>query len=266
MINVNNHVFKAPTGHHDGSRLENLMYIDDIQNVTHRFDPNSYKAEPFKRPCLFVDKGSKDTLIYFHGYDEDLFTCGETAKELSDEFSCNVMVPEYPGYSIASGKPSEKNCQCVIDAVIQHLINTRNGCIIIYGKALGAACACYMSFRLRQSQNIKIKLLALQSPFVSIRQMATESNKAPTTLLIPDMFNNVNMLQHSPCNTIFVHGKLDAVIPCHHSETLYNASISKNKRLWIIQAKGHTDLDMKFVYAGVKDFMRKLSDKKLIDD
>ena len=53
-------------------------------------------------PC----KG-RGVIVYAHGNAVDIGAVAEEAKAMSHHLHCHVIVPEYPGYGVANGKPCE---------------------------------------------------------------------------------------------------------------------------------------------------------------
>jgi len=53
-------------------------------------------------PC----KG-RGVIVYAHGNAVDIGAVAEEAKAMSHHLHCHVIVPEYPGYGVAKGKPCE---------------------------------------------------------------------------------------------------------------------------------------------------------------
>ena len=62
-------------------------------------------------PCRYISytqEGlySKKIIIFFHANAEDIFQACALKQGLSDFFKMNVLIPEYPGYSVYSGNSS----------------------------------------------------------------------------------------------------------------------------------------------------------------
>ena len=61
-------------------------------------------------PCLFVIEYNccSNFLLYFHGNAEDIFSCELLGFHIARELQMNIIIVEYPGYSIYPGKPDSE--------------------------------------------------------------------------------------------------------------------------------------------------------------
>lgn len=91
-------------------------------------------------PIIHIKKfNSKYTVIYSHGNAEDVGLSLDYLDELSDVLNANIIAYEYPGYSIADGKPSEDNCYEAIDAAYDYAIREKihPSTLVLFGRSLG---------------------------------------------------------------------------------------------------------------------------------
>ena len=108
-------------------------------------------------PALLSD-GSPDpdavlrpTMIFFYGN----AMCVGYSQQDFDRFrrlGLNVIIPDYIGYGMSGGSPSEKGCQATADAVYDYLVTTAKvdpGTIVSAGWSLGGAVAIDLASRRR---------------------------------------------------------------------------------------------------------------------
>ena len=73
--------------------------IDDFKNET-IYIKRAQKDEYI--PCLFIQDINRcnNFLLLFHDYNEHIFDFGKEARIIREQLKMNVVVVEYPGYSI----------------------------------------------------------------------------------------------------------------------------------------------------------------------
>ena len=91
----------------------------------------------------------RPTMIFFYGN----AMCLSYAQEQLEQFrrlGLNVLIPEYVGYGMSTGKPSEKGCQETALAAYEYLLDqrqTRPKQIIAAGWSLGGAVAIDLAYQ-----------------------------------------------------------------------------------------------------------------------
>lgn len=124
-------------------------------------------------PCLFLPtyqlKISKNFLIFFHGNAEDIFLAREMGDKLRYNLSVNVLIVEYPGYSIyKEDKSSDRvldDAIYVFDYLVQNL-KIDPDYVYILGRSIGTGPSVYLCSKRKPAG------LILMSPFTSIRAVA----------------------------------------------------------------------------------------------
>ena len=97
------------------------------------------------------DPAARDrpTMIYFYGN----AMCLKEAMPEFDRFrrlGLNVLIPDYVGYGMSGGRPSEHGCQATADAAYDFLVSTRGvdpKTIVSAGWSLGGAVAIDLASR-----------------------------------------------------------------------------------------------------------------------
>ena len=100
---VTNHfVFRNPTFDYKSTDLDSKSII-----FINKDNQNSNKIENYI-PCLFIQEyeQSSNFIIFFHGNSEDIFISELLGQYFSEKFKMNVVIVEYPGYSIYKAKKS----------------------------------------------------------------------------------------------------------------------------------------------------------------
>ena len=180
---------------------------------------------------------SHPTMIFFYGN----AMCLSYAQQDFDRFrrlGLNVLIPDYVGYGMSGGSPSEKGCQATADAAYDYLVSTRkldSKTIISAGWSLGGAVAIDLASR-RQ-----VGGLIAFSTFTSGVEMARRMLPfVPVSLLLRHRFESVQKIAKVHCPVLIGHGGRDPVIPFAMGKKLAAAASGPVSTLWIDQAE-HND-------------------------
>ena len=190
------------------------------------------------------------TLLYFYGN----AMCLNDTPELTDRFrrlGLNVLVPEYVGYGMSGGKPSEAGCQATADAAHEHLRKRKDvdpKKIIAAGWSLGGAVAIDLA-----SRKPVAGLVAL-STFTSMTEIARRAMPfLPTSLLLRHRFDNLTKIARVSCPILLGHGRRDDIIPYSMLDQLASAARAPVMKFTIDDA-GHND----FYVVGEQQILRSL--------
>jgi fermentation-respiration switch protein FrsA (DUF1100 family) len=149
-----------------------------------------------------------------------------------------VIIPDYVGYGMSGGRPSEQGTQVTADAVYNYLVSTRKvepGRIIAAGWSLGGAVAIDLASRR------DLGGLVVFSTFTSGADMARRVLPfAPVSLLLRHRFDSARKIAKIRCPILIGHGRLDPIIPFAMGEKLAATAGGPVTTLWIDQAE-HND-------------------------
>ena len=178
-----------------------------------------------------VGTGEKTpTILFFYGNDMSL-QVAVPAFQLLQQLGVNVMIPEYVGYGMSSGKPSEHGCYATADAAYHFLVNRAEvdpNRIIVAGCSLGGAVAIDLAARRR------VAGLATLVTFTSLKEMA--SLFFPpflVRLVLKYRFNNERKIRKISCPTLIGHSTGDKLIPMEMADRLAAAAGGPVSRLTI---------------------------------
>lgn len=183
------------------------------------------------------DAANRPTMIYFYGN----AMCAASALFQFHEFrrlGLNVVIPDYLGYGMSGGRPSERGCEQTALAVYDHLTSSRNvpsSKILAAGWSLGGAVAIDLARRK------PVAGLIVFSTFTSGVEMGRRLMPfLPVSLLLHHRFDNLSKIGEITCPILIGHGRLDSIIPFAMAEKLAAAARSPVTTLWIAQAD-HND-------------------------
>ena len=198
----------------------------------------AHALTPDGKPHL--DAAKRPTMLYFYGNG----MCLRDARQQISQFQrlgTNVLVPEYVGYGMSTGTPSERGCYETADAAYAYLqtrtdIDQRK--IFFSGWSLGGAIAIDLASRNKPAG------LAVFSTFTS---MANEGNATypflPSfmiQLILKNRFESESKIGSVKCPVLLGHSHGDRIIPFWMSDRLAAAVGPSASRL-IIEEPDHSD-------------------------
>jgi pimeloyl-ACP methyl ester carboxylesterase len=201
------------------------------------------------RVALAVRQGSDATsaaVLYCYGNGMNLASAVGQLDWLSDNGKRTVAIPEYVGYGLSSGQPSERGCveaALAALAVLRDAFGITTERMIFAGWSLGAAVALDMATRHPPAG------LVLMSAFTSIADMAT--TMAPWGLrsvarlmsgLATSRFNNREKIARAACPVMIAHGRMDELVPFEMAHELAAAIPAKRLTFFSVALAGHNDL------------------------
>jgi uncharacterized protein len=208
-----------------------------------------------------ADASSRPTILFFYGNGMCMADAmGEFRK--FRKLGANVMIPDFAGYGMSGGKPSEQTFYATGDACWEHLLSRKDidhRLIVPTGWSLGAAVAIDLAAR------YPVAGLATFSAFTSMGDMAGGLLPwLPTSLLIRHRFESERKIREIDVPTLIVHGRGDQIIPHAMSERLARAA--KGKVTWLSVQTDHNDLfDMGSgeILAAFGQFLQDLNPRRL---
>jgi fermentation-respiration switch protein FrsA (DUF1100 family) len=184
------------------------------------------------------EAASRPTILYFYG---NAMCLNDTAFEfeLFRRLGVNLLIPEFVGYGMSGGKPSEAGCRETADAALAHLqsrkaINPKK--IVAAGWSLGGAVAIDLAAR---------KPLAGLITFCAFTSMADMSRRSfpllPTSLLLRQRFDCEAKMSHITCPILLGHGRHDDIVPAAMEDRLAAAATKAPVMKFVVDDAGHND-------------------------
>ena len=191
-------------------------------------------ADPDRRPIL----------IFF--YARAMCLAQHPAQQLADYFrrmGVNVLIPDYPGYGMSGGRPTEKGFYEAADAAYAWAVRrqgTGQAGIFIAGWSLGTGAAVDLASRRLASG------LIIVGAYTSIRDMSRTLIPWPLRGLAGPLtarcrFDNLAKIPAVTCPILIVNGAEDDFVPGSMSDALAAAAKSRVTRLPVSGAH-HADI------------------------
>ncbi len=193
---------------------------------------------------LAMDKDAKPlpditnlpTMIYFYGNGMCLRDCLIEFQRFR-MLGVNVLIPEYTGYGLSTGKASEKGCYATSEIAYEYLLTRKDvnpNKIIASGWSLGAAVAIDLA------SHKQVVGLVTFSAFTSMVDMAKHLYPfLPWPgLVLAYRFESEKKIATIKCPVFLSHGKIDPLIPWQMTERLANVT-QGNKTTFYIDNADH---------------------------
>ncbi len=178
-------------------------------------------------------RGSKWTVLYFHGNGEDLGAAQPTISNYQLQ-GVSVLSFDYRGFGLTEGKATEANAVSDAETILDHAISALGADperIVLHGRDVGAGIALQLAAKRRPAGVI------VESAYLSLLRLYLPIRWAPG-----DRFKNEAAAKRLRCPALVIHGKRDLDVPFEHGERLAEAiSPELVKTAWIEEG-GHADL------------------------
>ena len=163
-------------------------------------------------PCLFLRDykyQSKNIIIMFHGNAEDIFGAKSMGDALCQKLNMNIIIVEYPGYSIYNNEPNTdellSNTTIIYD-FIKEKFKIKDKNIFVFGRSIGTSPAIYLASKRKPNALITI------SAFTSIKAVA-DNLVGFLKIFVKERLISIDYIKNVTCPILFIHGQKDPLIP-----------------------------------------------------
>jgi fermentation-respiration switch protein FrsA (DUF1100 family) len=188
--------------------------------------------------CKRVDAPPvQPVLLFFHGNAGNLSHRAELLIELATRTPAQVFVVGYRGYGRSEGRPSEDGLYRDARAAWSYLTRGHGidpTGIVIFGKSLGGAVAVDLAM------DAPAAGLIVESSFTSIADMAGAHYPFVPKFMIRTRMDSIGKIPGVTYPKLFVHSKLDRVVPYRLGRALYEAALEP-KRFYEVEGAGHNE-------------------------
>jgi len=195
------------------------------------------------------------TVLFSHGNAGNISHRMDSIK-IFHELMLNVFIYDYRGYGMSGGTPSEKGTYLDVEAAWNYLVKARGidpGRIILFGRSLGGAIACYAAVKFFPA------MVILESTFTSAAQVANHHFPfLPGRLLLPDTYNTLERIQYLHSPLLVVHSRGDEVVPFEHGQRLFRVAAVEKYFLEITGGHNSGFMEsLKTYREGIREFISR---------
>ena len=206
----------------------------------------------------FLEKpGSKFTVLLHHGQGGNIQTHFGLAKTVVSA-GCSVLIYDYEGFGLSSGRPSNQHLLDDGDAACNYLMTIEQippSKIIQLGVSLGTGIASNVAM------NHPCATVVLISPYTSLNQVFRDKNPLshfyPSLLFPrPDLGAESFVRFNRSIPTLVIHGESDPIIDVHHAKDLVALS-PETCTLVIAPDAHHGDFSTTFLAERIELFIQE---------
>eukprot|EP00754_Rhynchopus_humris_P018915 Rhum_TRINITY_DN14618_c3_g1::Rhum_TRINITY_DN14618_c3_g1_i1::g.105921::m.105921 len=218
---VNTIFFRPPSPSYD-ERHKNVVLLK-LRHTT-----------PVPALWLPVARPAKALLIFAHSNACDIAQ-NPIVYTYRTAFHVPVLAPEWPGYGMACGKPSEQSLtETLLDTVLyaNEVLNVPINRIVLYGRSLATGPCVEVAAALKR-QGYDLGGVILKSAYLSWKKAIASAGADGSCLrraatgvshLVFDRCKSYERIKEVTCPLLFIHGKMDTVVQYRHSEQLHAAA------------------------------------------
>ncbi|HZN66845.1 MAG TPA: alpha/beta hydrolase [Tepidisphaeraceae bacterium] len=191
-------------------------------------------------PIPAAEARSRPTLLFFYGNRMCLGVTAHLFQHLR-RLGANVLVPDYVGFGLSTGRASEAGCYATADAAWRHLLSRDDvdpSLIVAGGVSLGGAVAVNLAAR------VPVAGLVTLVTFTSIPDMARHLYPdVPIWRFIRHKFDSLSKMPSVTCPALIGYSTGDSLVPQWMADRLATACRGPVTRL-VIKGADHRTAEM----------------------
>jgi len=175
------------------------------------------------------------TILLSHGNGGNISHRLDKIKILND-LNLDILIYDYRGYGMSSGKPSENGLYTDAQAMYDYLKNEKMvppEKIIAYGESLGGA----VSIDLAGKRDVGA--IVIESGFTSIHDMAKSVFLYVPEFVLSTRFDSLDKIKRLNIPKLIMHSPSDDIIPFSHGKKLFDNAV--DPKVFVQLQGGHND-------------------------
>lgn len=200
--------------------------------------------------------GADRAILFLHG------NAGNASHRLPNAamlvgLGTNVLLTDYRGYGLSSGRPSERGVYADARSALRHLVEERGipeRRIVLFGRSLGGAVAVDLA------ADRELAGVILESTFTSAADVA-RGVLGPLALLAGRRFDSASKIPRVRAPLLFFHGDRDEIVPYPLGRRLYERA-PEPKTFETLTGAGHNDtveVGGPPYFARIRDFLDEVA-------
>jgi pimeloyl-ACP methyl ester carboxylesterase len=227
---------------------QNLIHVISLSSQT------KTETSPTEISAVYIgDPGRiiKDTIIlYCHGnkwHNDFYWQRAKLLAHINGKNNYGVLMPDYRGYGLSKGKPTEEGIYADVEACLKWLKERglTNERLIIYGFSLGSAPSCELS---ANPGSLVPSRLILEAPFASVAVMVQDGSQLdmPAEYFTDLKIDNAEEIKKIKQPFLWMHGLNDNFLNYKtHGEVVYNNYNGVYKTNYLVEGADHGEVPEK---------------------
>lgn len=235
---------------------ENLITVFDF--------PIEHEGETYTVAAIYtgdINRISEDTVImYCHGNRDHMDFYWPRQKiysHLGKLGRYGVLMIDYPGFGLSSGKPTEENMYAAVDGALKWLKSKglSDDRLVMYGFSLGSAPTCKIA---AGNYAMSPSRIILEAPFASAEVMIHDASKLsiPASFLVNVKIDNAEQIKNISVPLLWIHGVKDDFLAIDsHGEIVFKNHKGDYKIPVRVAGGGHESVP---VFMGISDYSKTI--------
>ncbi|KRY76637.1 Alpha/beta hydrolase domain-containing protein 17A [Trichinella pseudospiralis] len=222
-------------------------YVANLQMNAFHIDVENEKVAVIHASSAF-GKPSNFCYIYSGPNDSDLGLAIDNAMRLCGYLGEDIIMYDYMGYGLSSGKPSEENMHKAVTAVYKfatEVLNIPKSFIIPWGVSIGTSASIHLASK------FPVRAMILQSAFKSIKYQILKPFYSKSQLFCKNFMK-------CTCPTLIANGSKDKLIKARHAKKLAKCNEGKVKVIFVKGANHKNVACYKTFWTAMIDFRNEL--------
>lgn len=179
-----------------------------------------------------ADAADRPTVLFFYGNRMSIAASQEIVEDFR-RMGVNVLVPDYPGYGMSDGVPSEQGCYDTADAALAYVssrTDLRDRRVVVAGFSIGCGVAVDLASRTHAGG------LILIVPLTNTREIGRDLMPWYLDWAVPGLargaaFDNLAKLPRVRCPIVMVSATRDQVTSERRSDSLAALAVARLERI-----------------------------------
>ncbi len=194
--------------------------------------------------CFHMAGQNDPNILFFHGNGE-IVADYEELGPVYNKLNINFLPVDYRGYGRSDGEPTVtammQDCHSIFLFVKEWLKQQGyTGPLVVMGRSLGSASA----LELASTRGADIDALIIESGFALASPLLNLLGIETRRLGFKEEngFRNIDKIKRFKEPTLIIHAEFDHIIPYSDGQSLFDASVAKDKKLLQIPGANHNDI------------------------
>jgi fermentation-respiration switch protein FrsA (DUF1100 family) len=201
-------------------------------------------ADGSRLACVYrVINPEAPTVVYFHGNGEVVADYVPDFPDWMAQAGFNLLLAEYRGYGMSSGRPALAGMLDDVPAILRHL-EIPDQRLVLFGRSIGSLYALHGALKEPQIAGLILESGISEITerfFMRVHPEELGSSADQLIAMLTQHFDYAQKLRTFQGKTLILHTQYDELVPVRHAEALYTAA-SEPKQLHIFERGGHNDI------------------------